>query len=78
MWLASTIDRLAGSCPHNAKPYFLVSSAGDGTVRPSTGLQEDYIFGLPRQLIDWRDHARTVEIIDFSMLRLRTERWASR
>ena len=43
--------------------YFFLISIGDGLPRLSIRGQEDPEFGLARQMINWRDHARTMEIL---------------
>ena len=45
---------------------------GDGLPGLAMRVQEDPNFGLARQIIGWRDHARTIEILDFLLFRLVT------
>ena len=57
--------QLAGPCPHNGTPLLIIIAFGDGLPGLSIRGQEEPAFGLARQMINWRDHARTMKILYF-------------
>ena len=51
---------------------------GDGPPGLSLRVEEDPNFGVARQILGWRGHARTMDMTNVLFFRLGTERWASR
>ena len=64
--------QLAGRCPHNKNLSLLLILIGDGLPRLAARGQTDPDFGLARQNIVWRDHARTLNMFHFLLCRLVT------